>query len=181
MNARDGGAALTAARALLAALVVAVGSSCPATPPPSAECASSADCPDNGVCDIATGSCLPCDFDLPAPNNQCLPTCGNELGVGQPCTNLGGECNRWTNVSGGAFFCTIDFVGDAELAMCTRPCGVDSDCGTGSVCTGDPEDPNGDKGCVPATCAEGEGEGEEGEGEEGEGEGEEGEGEGEGE
>jgi hypothetical protein len=114
------------------------------------ECTLSADCPDRGLC--VAGACEPCNFGLPAPNDPCLPLCGNERGVGQPCTRLGGECNEWLNVSGAAGICTIDFVPDAKLHMCTRPCADDIDCGSDSVCIGDPKDPNSDKGCVPASC-----------------------------
>jgi hypothetical protein len=114
-------------------------------------CTKNADCKDRGFC--IDGKCEPCDFGLPAPNDVCLPKCGNERGVGQPCTKGGGECNAWLAVSGGAGICTIDFVSDADLHMCTRPCADDVDCGADAVCQGDPNDPGGDKGCVPQSCS----------------------------
>ena len=95
-------------------------------------------------------------LELPVGNDPCLPKCGNELGVGMPCTVGGGEC------SGNDFralFCSIDQVPDADLALCTGPCLSDSDCGSASVCSGDPKDPQGPKGCIPATCSDGEGDG----------------------
>jgi hypothetical protein len=114
------------------------------------ECELSTDCPDRGLC--VDGVCEACDFGLPPPNDVCLPVCGTVLGVGQPCTPGGGECAQW--LPDGAFFCTVDFVPDADLQMCTRPCGEDVDCGADAVCIGDPKDPDSDKGCVPASCGE---------------------------
>lgn len=143
---------------LCAALVTSAAAGCAgapdddAPPPPEPECVASTDCPDRGLC--VDGTCEPCDFGLPPPNTACLPVCGNIVGVGQPCTRLGGECNQWLDVEGGALFCTVDFVEDADLQMCTRPCGADADCGPDAVCIGDPKDPNSDKGCVPASCGE---------------------------
>jgi hypothetical protein len=90
-----------------------------------------------------------CPF-MPEPSDPCLPACGNELGVGQPCTKDGFECPP-IDVGNEATFCTVDF-DDTDLAFCTRPCFDDADCGTDAVCTGDPEDPDGDKGCFPASC-----------------------------
>ena len=34
---------------------------------------------------------VPCNDGLPPPSAGCLPECGNELQVGQPCTDGGGE------------------------------------------------------------------------------------------
>jgi hypothetical protein len=100
-----------------------------------------------------------CAAGLPPPSDPCLPVCGNEQFVGQPCTKDGGECNE--HVGRGAGFCTVDFDDTTTLAYCTRPCDEDADCGTDAVCTGDPADPDGPKGCIPAACTgEGEGEGE---------------------
>jgi hypothetical protein len=105
---------------------------------------------DDGDCAAALG--------LPPPGDACIPVCGNELGVGAPCTKGGGECNQF--VASGNAFCTVDN-DDTDLAFCTGPCGSDDDCGSDAVCTGDPENPGGPRGCMPAACAsEGEGEGE---------------------
>lgn len=110
----------------------------------------------------------PCGDFVPEPADVCIPVCGNEQGVGQPCTRGGGECNDF--IGNGAGFCTVDFDQTTNLAYCTRPCDVDADCGSDSACVGDPADPGGSTGCIPAACVEGgEGEGEvvagEGEGE----------------
>jgi hypothetical protein len=112
------------------------------------ECTDHADCEAGGFC--AGGVCHACDENLPAPNDPCLPKCGNSLGVGQPCTAGGGEC---TGNDVHALFCTIDQVPDAELHMCTGPCIANEDCGDDAVCQGDPDDPDGPKGCVPLACA----------------------------
>jgi hypothetical protein len=110
-------------------------------------CTDDTDCPEKTYCE--DGTCT-CDKYLPEPNDPCLPRCGNSLGVGMPCTLGGGECNP----NGfAARFCTIDQVPDAELHMCTGPCLDDGDCGEEAVCQGDPDDPDGPKGCVPAACA----------------------------
>jgi hypothetical protein len=93
----------------------------------------------------------PCGDFVPAPADPCIPVCGNEQGVGQPCTAGGGECNDF--IGRGAGFCTVDF-SDTNLAYCTRPCSVDEDCGTDSRCVGDPKDPGGDTGCIPASCVD---------------------------
>lgn len=91
----------------------------------------------------------PCDEGLPPPSDPCLPRCGNSRNVGQPCTKGGGECGSFA--ADRAWACTVDF-SDTHLAFCTRPCVDDSDCGEGAVCTGDPDKPGSDRGCVPAMC-----------------------------
>ena len=96
---------------------------------------------------------LLCSPNIPEPNDPCLPQCGNELGVGQPCTKGGYECSDF-NIVTEAGMCTVDFSNTTALAFCTRPCSNDTDCGTGAICRVDPEDPNGSKGCVPETCVE---------------------------
>jgi hypothetical protein len=99
------------------------------------------------------GEEAPATCDGVAVSAPCLAVaCENDLGVGRPCTDGGGECNEF--IPGGAWVCTVDFVPDAALSMCTRPCTDESDCGSGAVCIGDPEDPDSDKGCVPAACNE---------------------------
>ena len=122
--------------------------------PNAPQCARDVDCsPGSTLCD--EGFCKPCEELLPPPNTACLPRGGNELGVGQPCTAGGGECNRWFDVDG-AFFCTIDFIAAPELRMCTRPCANASDCGSDAVCQGDPDDADSEdseKSCVPTRCA----------------------------
>jgi hypothetical protein len=162
-------------RVLVVALVAAGAAlaACPPAKAPGAECAVNADCKDQGVCNA--GKCEPCDFGLPPPSDACIPKCGNELGVGQPCTKKGGECSGFDIALGQAVFCTSDF-NPTNLSYCTKPCSKDADCGTGGACAGDDQSGHG---CIPASCnGEGEGEGA-GEGE-GEGEGSAGEGEGEG-
>ncbi len=91
-----------------------------------------------------------CPDDLPEPSDPCLPGCGNALGVGQTCTRGGFQCPI-ISIGNEASFCTVDF-NDTNLAFCTKPCVDDGDCGDGAVCTGDPEDPDSDKGCTPSTC-----------------------------
>jgi hypothetical protein len=90
--------------------------------------------------------------DVPIANNACLPGCGNDKFVGQPCTKGGNECASHNFFAGEATFCTLDWSADAALAMCTKPCSADSDCGNDAVCTSDPNDPGGSKGCVPTAC-----------------------------
>lgn len=105
-----------------------------------------------------------CAEGLPAPSDPCIPVCGNEQHVGQPCSEGGGECNEY--LGSGAGFCTADVDRGTTLFFCTRPCEEDSNCGTNAVCRGDPAEPDGPKGCIPAACDEptggGEGEGEDG-------------------
>jgi hypothetical protein len=91
-----------------------------------------------------------CAPNLPPPSDPCLPVCGNELGVGQPCTRGGYECPA-IDVGNEATFCTVDFEA-TDLAFCTRPCFDDLDCGSDAFCTGDPQNPDSDKGCTPSAC-----------------------------
>jgi len=103
---------------------------------------------DNGA-DSGTAECHP---ELPPPSHPCLEgQCGNDLGVGQPCTQGTGECSDYA--TGQAVFCTIDF-SETDLWFCTRPCVFDADCGSGAICDGDPDDPQSGKGCVPTDCAD---------------------------
>lgn len=113
-------------------------------------CDADSDCPERGVC--VDHVCQDCSSGLPEANDPCLPKCGNAIGVGQPCSAGGGECNEF--IGSGAGICTVDFVPDADLHMCTRPCADDADCGGDAVCQGDPADPDSDKGCVPVSCAD---------------------------
>lgn len=93
---------------------------------------------------------VPCPAELPPPSDPCIPLCGNELGVGQPCSKGGFQC-PFIETGKEASFCTVDF-DDTNLAFCTKPCVDDGDCGTDAVCTGDPDKPDSDKGCTPASC-----------------------------
>jgi len=94
-----------------------------------------------------------CSSNVPPPNDPCLPECGNELGVGQPCTKGGAECSDF-NLLTQAAMCTVDFSNTTELSFCTRPCSQDADCGTGAICREDPGDPAASKGCVPESCVD---------------------------
>lgn len=79
------------------------------------------------------------------PEEQCVRTChrGNERGVGRFCTAGGGQCGGLN-----AFVCTAD-VDPGGPTFCTKPCTMDSQCGSGAVCTGDARG----RGCVPVECA----------------------------
>ncbi len=98
---------------------------------------------DGGASEGAAGECP----DAPEPAEPCIPDCGNEVGVGKPCTTGGGECNGNSTAN----LCTADFV-ETTLAYCTKPCVEDADCGSDAVCRGDPAAPDGPKGCAPAAC-----------------------------
>ena len=111
--------------------------------------ASSSGCIEAGPNAIADDG-VPCPAELPPPSDPCIPACGNELGVGQPCTRGGYECPA-IDVGNEATFCTVDFEA-TDLAFCTRPCFDDLDCGSDAFCTGDPQNPDSDKGCTPSAC-----------------------------
>jgi hypothetical protein len=102
---------------------------------------------------IAVDAGKACSVHVPEPNDPCLPQCGNEIGVGQPCTKGGYECSDF-NIVTEAGMCTVDFSDSTELSFCTRPCSNDNDCGTGAICRVDPGDPNAAKGCVPEDCTD---------------------------
>ena len=95
-----------------------------------------------------------CSEGLPEPSVECLPECGNELRVGQPCTEDGGECFPPDGDFATATFCTADF-DDTDLWFCTKPCVVDEDCGTDAICQGDPENADAGRGCFPISCVDG--------------------------
>ena len=102
--------------------------------------------PDAAVANCARG------FDASA---SCVAPCapGNERFVGEFCTPQGGECDdNLSQVTGAAIFCTVDFEVGANDWFCTKPCEQDSQCGTNAVCTGDPAEDGGRKGCVPLSC-----------------------------
>ena len=66
------------------------------TPPaaaPTGECQLDTECGVDELC--VSGACEACELvlELPVGNDACLPKCGNELGVGMPCTVGGGECS----------------------------------------------------------------------------------------
>ncbi len=111
--------------------------------------ASSSGCTEAGSNAVADDG-VPCPAELPPPSDPCIPACGNELGVGQPCTRGGFQC-PFLQQGNEASFCTVDF-DDTNLAFCTRPCVDDSDCGADAVCRGDPAKPDADRGCTPASC-----------------------------
>ena len=90
-----------------------------------------------------------CAKNLPAPSVPCLPRCGNELGVGQPCTQGGGECSDFSFSE--APICTVDF-DDTDMAFCTRACVSDDQCGSGAYCAIDPDNPTSGAGCTPLSC-----------------------------
>jgi hypothetical protein len=91
-----------------------------------------------------------CPPGLPPPSDPCLADqCGNDLAVGQPCSEGGGECNP--NGFDGAFLCTRDF-NPTDLHFCTLPCSADDDCGEGARCAIDPDDPGAGAGCFPLVC-----------------------------
>ncbi len=95
----------------------------------------------------------PCNEGLPEPSTECLPECGNELQVGQPCTEGGGEC--YTGVFEDiAWLCTVDAY-ETDLWFCTMPCQTDEDCGSDAICTGDPDNDTSGRGCFPIGCADG--------------------------
>lgn len=96
-----------------------------------------------------------CAENLPPPSVPCLPPCGNELGVGQPCTKGGGECSDF--LFSEAPLCTIDF-DDTDMAFCTRACASDDQCGSGAYCAIDPDNPTSGAGCMPLSCKDDDGE-----------------------
>ena len=94
----------------------------------------------------------PCNEGLPPPSAACLPECGNELQVGQPCTEGGSECYTGTfeNI---AWLCTVDAY-ETDLWFCTMPCQTDEDCGSDAICTGDPDNDTSGRGCFPIGCSD---------------------------
>lgn len=101
---------------------------------------------DNPVPDAA------CAAFLPPPSNACLQgQCGNSVGVGQPCTKGGGECDGFNLLAGEAGVCTVDFSDNTSVACCTRLCSVNEECGENALCFPDPADPL-RTGCVTVGC-----------------------------
>lgn len=93
-----------------------------------------------------------CPADTPPPSDTCLEgLCGNELGVGRPCTRGGGQCDVFNLLGGEAGICIADFADNTNVFCCSRPCSEDSECGSGAVCATNPAN-NNSKGCVPAGC-----------------------------
>ena len=72
---------------------------------------------------------------------------GNAGGVGEYCTEGGGECDD----NDSATYCTIDYRSDAP-PFCTMPCFGGDECGEGASCTDDGG--GGLKGCVPDCVTE---------------------------
>ena len=90
-----------------------------------------------------------CGADLPTPSDACIAaSCGNEIGVGQPCTQGGHECDRFP--FGQAGICTADH-DETALLFCTKPCLGDGDCGSDAVCAVDPTNPL-SRGCIRTAC-----------------------------
>jgi hypothetical protein len=92
-----------------------------------------------------------CPSDTPPPSDTCLEgLCGNELGVGRPCTKGGGQCGVFNLFAGEAGICIPDFADNTNVHCCSKPCSVDDDCGSGAVCFPDPITER--LGCVPRGC-----------------------------
>lgn len=105
-------------------------------------------CPNPPVTDDA-GEVL-CNPNLPPASVPCLEgQCGNELGVGQPCTPGGNECGDLG--LGNAIICSADF-SDKDEHFCTLGCDADEQCGSDAYCGADPDDPEAGRGCVPESC-----------------------------
>lgn len=110
-----------------------------------------------GGCAPPTSNLLPddnivCPADLPEPSDSCLEgQCGNEIGVGRPCTRGGGECDAFDLIGGEAGICVVDFADNTNVHCCTRTCSDDDECGSGAVCAANPANPA-SKGCVPTDC-----------------------------
>lgn len=67
---------------------------------------------------------------------------GNEQGVGKYCTKNGGQC-----AGTGSPYCSADLQAGIP-SFCSKPCSVDSDCGTGAQCVGSGLQ----KACEPIVC-----------------------------
>ena len=92
-----------------------------------------------------------CPADTPPPSDQCLEgNCGNELGVGRPCTKGGGQCDVFNLLAGEAGICIPDFADNTRVHCCSKPCNVDDDCGRDAVCAADPVTER--LGCSPTAC-----------------------------
>lgn len=100
---------------------------------------------------IDDGDEIVCPEDLPPPSDPCLEgQCGNELGVGMPCTKGGGQCDAFSLFAGEAGICIPDFADNTRVHACSMPCSVDDDCGSGAVCATDPA--TGRLGCAIIPC-----------------------------
>lgn len=91
-----------------------------------------------------------CHIELP-PAPLCIEQmgCGNSIGVGRACSRGTGECND--NGFDGAIFCSVDFVADAPLNYCTRPCARHEECAENAYCRANPDNPD-ERGCLPIAC-----------------------------
>jgi hypothetical protein len=93
-----------------------------------------------------------CPADLPPPSDACLQgQCGNERGVGRPCTKGGGQCDVFSLLAGEAGICIPDFADNTAVHACSMPCSVDEDCGSGAVCAIDPDNAS-SRGCSIIGC-----------------------------
>ena len=124
--------------AVVAAILLAGVAACPFAPP-------TGNVVDDDDDDIV------CPADLPPPSDPCLEgQCGNELGVGMPCTKGGGQCDVFSLFAGEAGICIPDFADNTRVHACSMPCSVDEDCGSGAVCATDPV--TGRLGCAISPC-----------------------------
>lgn len=80
------------------------------------------------------------------PNANCVKpgTANNEMGVGGYCEPGTDQCVS----DAGIRFCTGAFGAPSDHWFCTRPCVMDSECGSGAYCDHDPQG----NGCVPNIC-----------------------------
>jgi hypothetical protein len=107
-------------------------------------------CEEPAATDAGPDDTEQCNPNLPEASDVCLEDqCGNEKGVGQPCTRGGGECDDLG--FDGAYLCTVDFA-DTDLWFCTMPCVADDQCGEDARCAVDPEDLSAGSGCFPTVC-----------------------------
>ena len=72
---------------------------------------------------------------------------GNSLGIGAYCSKGCGECAALAH-PGSVLLCSVDFGAPANAAFCTKPCQVDTDCGSGATCVSNPLG----MGCAVAAC-----------------------------
>jgi hypothetical protein len=102
-----------------------------------------------GVVDDQEPACPP---DLPPPSDPCLAgQCGNDRGVGRPCTRGGGQCDVFNLLGGEAGICIVDFADNTAVHACSMPCTTDDECGAGAICAVDPADPS-RRGCSLLGC-----------------------------
>jgi hypothetical protein len=97
---------------------------------------------DAGYCPPGQGMNMP---QLCKDNDPC--NIGNELGVGAWCSPAGNQCAKYS------LTCGIDADPKEGSYFCVKLCTLNSECGTGACCTGDPLNENGgQRACVPNIC-----------------------------